>query len=124
MRHIILLFALALIALLGCGIHWLESSEESCWKYEANMVFNGYGNLKTRSAVLSAADATGREILNSKSNPVEIIESDPNGCSLGSNGQTIAKIYFDSRHNITKIQVYKNYIASNYKMELVEEREY
>ena len=54
----------------------------------------------------------------------EIIESDPNGCSLGSNGQTIAKIYFDSRHNLTKIQVYKNYIASNYKMELIEEREY
>ena len=60
----------------------------------------------------------------SGSNPVEVIEKDPNGCSFGSNGRTVLRFYFDKRSNLTKIQVFRDYIASDYKMELIVERKY
>lgn len=114
------LFVLALLTvtvLVGC---WLAKTEDACWKHEATEAFKKYGFLKTRSQILRSIDAEQA----SGSNPVEVIEKDPNGCSLGSNGRTVLRFYFDKRNKLTVIQVFRDYIASDYKMELIEERKY
>ncbi len=114
------LFVLALLtitALIGC---WIGRTEDACWKYEATEAFQKYGSLKTRSEILRSVDMEQA----SGSNPVEVIEKDPNGCSLGSNGRTVIRFYFDKKNKLTTIQVFRDYIASDYKMELIEERKY
>lgn len=95
-------------------------SENGCWRYEADEVFRRYGSLKKRSDVLRLAGIDK----DPGTSPVQVVEKDPNGCSLGSNGQTVVRFYFDNRKNLTKIQVFKNYIASDYEMELIDEKKY
>jgi len=111
------LFVLAFltIAVGGC---WIARTEDACWKYEAAEAFQKYGSLKTRSEILRVADIEK----DPGSNPVEVIEKDPNGCSFGSNGRMVLRFSFDNRNKLTTIQVFRDYIASDYKMELIEER--
>jgi hypothetical protein len=110
----------------GCE---LINTEETCWKNEATEAFQKYGSLKTRSDILRVVGTLeilgvdGTEI-DPKSNPVEIVVKDPNACSLGSNGRTVLRLYFDDRNKLTKIQVLRDYIASGSKMGLIEERKF
>lgn len=117
---------LVILGALGGGIYWLDSTENSCWKYEATQSFENYKTLKTRSSILRAASSRGLDVANSKSNPVEVIEKDPNGCSMGSNGMTVVRFYFDDANNLTTMQVFRNYRTSDpsYKMEQIEERKF
>ena len=113
-------FVLALLTittLIGC---WIARTEDACWKHEAVEAFQKYGALKTRSELLRSVDPEQA----SGANPVEVIEKDPNGCSFGSNGRTILRFYFDKRNKLTTIQVFRDYIASGYEMDLIEERRY
>ena len=112
------LFVLTFFIIAAGGGCWLTTTEDACWKHEATEAFQKYGSLTTRSEILGIA---GTEI-EQKQNIIEIIEKDPNACSLGSNGRTVLWIYFDDRNKLTKIQVFRDYIASGYKMELIEER--
>lgn len=108
------------------GVIWLERSSGSCWKNEAESAFTNYERYKNISEVSSVVATNGIEILSKEAGYIEIVESDPNACSLGSNGQTIVKIYFGNDNKIIMIRVYKNYITSNpdYQMELIGERVY
>ena len=118
------LLALVLLSLIGGGLYWEHSTENSCWEYEAVQSFENYKMLKTRSSILRAAGSRGLGVMSAKSNPVEIIEKDPNGCSPGSNGMTVVRFYFDDADKLTTMQVFRNYRTSDpgYKMELIEER--
>ena len=100
----------------GC---WIENA---CWRQEAAEAFQKYGSLKARSDILRVAGIEK----DSGSNPVEVVEKDPNGCSLGSNGRTVLRFSFDNRNKLTKIQVFRDYIVEDptYKMELLEERKF
>ena len=111
---------LALFALLSCSLFWMDRSEEACWNHEAVEAFQKYGSLKTRAEVLRVAGLKS----DPKTNPVEILEKDPNGCSFGSNGQTVLRFTFNDRNELTAIQAFRNYIASNYQMTLIAERTY
>jgi hypothetical protein len=114
------LFVLALLTvtvLIGC---WITRTENACWSHEATEAFQKYGSFKTRSEILRSVDTEQA----SGSNPVEVIEKDPNGCSFGSNGRTVLRFYFDKRDRLTMIQVFRDYIATDYKMELIDERKY
>jgi hypothetical protein len=111
---------LVLAAIVACSTYWPPSVEENCWKQEAAGAFQKYGQFRTRPDILRAAYVEEDD----GTNPVEVIEKDPNGCSLGSNGQTVLRFFFDDRNELTKIQVFRNYIASDYKMSLIEERSY
>jgi|GEM_PF-3084636 len=109
----------------GCSI---ARTEDACWEHEAAEAFQKYGSLKTRSDILRVVGTDilgvdGTEI-DPKSNPVEIVEKDPNACSFGSNGRTVLRFYFDDWNKLTKIQAFRDYIASGYKMELIEERNF
>jgi hypothetical protein len=110
------------VLIIGGGLFWTDSTEDSCWKHEATQAFEKYGSLKNRSDVLRVSGIEK----NTNSNPIEVLEKDPNGCSLGSNGQTVVLFYFDNLNKLTKIQVFQNYITSdsNYKMKLIEERKF
>lgn len=114
------------ILIIGGGLFWADSTEETCWKSQATQTFEEYGSLKTRSAILRATASTGREVEDAKSNPVELFEIEHNGCSLGSNGQTVVRFYFDNMNKLTTIQVFRNYMVTDpsYKMELIEERKF
>ena len=114
------IFVLALLAIIAGVIYWLHRTEEACWKHEAVEAFDKYGSFKTRTEILRVVGIKK----DPSSNPVEIIEKDPNGCSLGSNGQTILRFTFNDGNELTTIQVFRNYIASNYQMALIEERRY
>jgi len=114
------MLVLALVVTIEGVIYWLNRTEEACWKREAAEAFEKYGSIKARAAILKVAGIQK----GTTSNPVEIIEKDPNGCSLGSNGQTVLRFTFNDRNQLTKLQVFRNYIASNYEMALVEERRY
>ena len=98
----------------------MARAENSCWKREATEAFQKYGALKTRSDIFAVLDIE----TDPGSNPVEVVEKDPNGCSSGSNGQTVLRFSFNDRNQLTKIQVLRNYIASDYEMDLIEERTY
>jgi len=111
---------LALFALLSCSLFWMDRSEEACWNHEAEEAFQKYGSLKTRAEILRVAGLKS----DPKTNPVEILEKDPNGCSFGSNGQTILRFTFNDRNELAAIQAFRNYIASNYQMTLIAERTY
>jgi len=111
---------LALFALLSCSLFWMDRSEEACWNHEAVEAFQKYGSLKTRAEILRVAGLKS----DPKTNPVEILEKDPNGCSFGSNGQTVLRFTFNDRNELTAIQAFRNYIASNYQMTLIAERTY
>lgn len=87
---------------------------------EAAEAFQKYGSLKTRSEILRVAGIEN----DAGSNPVEIIEKDPNGCSFGSNGRTVLRFSFDKENKLTTMQVFRDYIASGYKMELIKERQF
>ena len=123
------LFVLTFFIITVGGGCWLIRAEDTCWKNEATEAFQKYGSLKTRSDMLRVVGTLdilgvdGTEI-DPKSNPVEIVVKDPNACSLGSNGRTVLRLYFDDRNKLTKIQVFRDYIASGYKMELIEERNF
>ncbi len=114
------IFVFALLVIIAGAIYWSHRTEETCWKQEAAAAFEKYGSFKTRTEILRVVGIEK----DPKSNPIEIIEKDHNGCSLGSNGQTVIRFTFNDRHELTTIQVFRNYIASNYEMELIEERRY
>jgi hypothetical protein len=114
----------ALVVLLAGGIYWADTTEDRCWQSEAAQVFEHYQMLKSRSAILREAASTGRDITNSKSNSVELIEKEPNGCSVGSNGRTVVRFYFDNAENLTTMQVFRAYVAADYTMEMIDERRF
>ena|SRR5712692_234748 len=116
------LFALVILIIAAGGIYWVSGTEDVCWKQEAAQAFQKYGSLKTRSDILRVAGTERGH----RSNPVEVVETDPNGCSLGSNGRTVLRFSFDDGNKLTTIQVFRDYIASdsNYQMELIEERKF
>jgi hypothetical protein len=120
------LLVFVFVSLIGGGLYWADKTEETCWKNQATQAFEEYGSLKTRPAILRATASTGREVEDAKSNPVELFEIEHNGCSLGSNGQTLVRFYFDNVNKLTTIQVFRNYMVSDpsYKMELIEERKF
>ncbi len=102
----------------GTGL-WATHTENVCWKDEAKHAFEKYAPLTTRDDVLRTADV--RE--DPKSNPVEVIEEDYNGCSLGSNGRTAFRFYFDGENKLTRMQVLRHY-AGVEQMPLIEERRF
>ncbi len=114
------LLVLALLTIAVAGGCWITRTEDACWKHEAVEAFEKYGSLKSRSDILRVADTEE----DPGSNPVEVIEKEFNGCSFGSNGRTVIRFSFDSRNKLTTIQVFRDYMASDYKMELIEERKY
>ena len=114
------LFVLSFLIIAAGSGCWIARTEDACWKYQATEAFLKYGSLKTRPDILRVSGIEK----DPGTNPVEVIEKDPNGCSFGSNGQTIIQFTFNDKNELTKIQVFRNYIASGYKMELIEERGY
>ena len=114
------LFVLAFLTIVVAGGCWITRTEDTCWRHEAVKAFEKYGSLRTRSEILRAADIEE----DPGSNPVEVIEKEFNGCSLGSNGRTVVRFSFDSRNKLTAIQVFRDYLAAGYTMELIEERKY
>jgi hypothetical protein len=114
-------FVLAFLIIAVGGFYWMARTEDACWKHEATQAFQKYGSLKARSDILRVV---GTE-KDPGPNPVEVVEKEPNGCSLGSNGRTVLRFSFDDG-KLTTIQVFRDYIASdpNYKMELIEERKF
>ncbi len=115
------LFVLFVLTLAVAGGCWIKRTEDNCWKFEAVEAFQKYGSLKTRSEVLrSVADIEQA----SGSNPVEVIEKEPNGCSFGSNGRTILRFFFDNKNKLTRIQVFRDYMAADYEMDLIEEKNF
>lgn len=114
------IFTLVLLVIFAGAFYWLHSTEEGCWQHEAAEAFEKYSSFKTRTEIMRVAGIKN----DPGSNPVEIVEKDPNGCSLGSNGQTVLRFAFDDRNKLTTIQVLRNYIASNYQMTLIAERKY
>lgn len=114
------LFILAFLIIIVAGGCWITRTEDICWRHEAVEAFEKYGSLRTRSEIVRAADIED----DPGAGPVEFIEKEYNGCSLGSNGRTVVRFSFDSRNKLTKIQVFRDYIAADYTMELIEERIY
>lgn len=118
------LFSLAFFIVTAGVIYWMlrtaASDTNACWRHEAAQAFQKYGALTTRSDILRVVGA----IEDAQSNPIEIVEKDPNGCSFGSNGRTVLLLFFDAGNKLTTIQVFRDYITSDpgYKMELIEER--
>lgn len=117
-------FVAAFLIIAAGGCYWAARTEDACWKYEATQAFQKYGSLKTRSDILRVVVGAGKD--HAGSNPLEVVETDPNGCSLGSNGQTVLRLFFDDGNKLTTIQVFRNYLAAgpHYKMELIEERKF
>jgi hypothetical protein len=111
-----------LVSIFGFGV-WANSTENACWKGEATTAFEKYSSLKTRSAILGAATSRDLDVLNSKQNLVEILEHEFNGCSLGSNGSTVLRFYFDDAHKLTMTQVFRRYGGVS-EMQLIEERKF
>lgn len=120
------LLVFVFLSLIGGGLYWADKTEETCWKSQATQAVEEYGSLKTRSAILRAIVSTGRDVEDATSNPVELFEIEHNGCSLGSNGQTVVRFYFDNVNKLTTIQIFRNYMISdpNYKMELIGEKKF
>ena len=94
---------------------WADRAEESCWKNESALVFKKYNGLTFRDKILHTADVDK----DPGTSFIEIIERDQNGCSLGSNGQTVVRFYFGKDNKLAEIQVYKNYLVANYKMVMI-----
>jgi hypothetical protein len=116
------LVMLVLLAIaLGGFLYWASSVEESCWKHEADKAFQKYGSFKTRSDILRATADLEKEI---GANSVEVLETEFPGCSLGSNGRTILRFYFDDENKLKTIQVFRHAILSDYKQTLIEERRF
>lgn len=114
-------FVLVLFIVVAGGIYWMTRGEDSCWKQEAAQAFQKYGRHKTCSDILRIAGIEK----DPGSNPLEIVEKDPNGCSLGSNGVTALRFSFDDGNKLAAIQVFRDYVAApNHKMELIEERKF
>lgn len=115
---VLAIFGFVLVVLFTGALYWLHRAEENCWKQEAAEAFAKYGSLKKRTEILRIAGVE-RGI---GSNPIEVIEKDPNGCSLGSNGQTILRFSFNDRNELAAIQVFRNYIGTDYHMALIAEK--
>ncbi len=117
--HVIVI-ALLIVAggILGTGV-WANNTENNCWKQEAERAFEKYGSLKTRAEILRAAEVEKKD---QKANPIDVIEGDYNGCSLGSNGMTAIRFYFDGENKLTAIQVWRNY--SGVETEMIAERKF
>jgi hypothetical protein len=118
---------LAILIIAGGGLYWADSTEDTCWKNEAAQAFGKYGSLTTRFAILRASASTGNDVMNSKSNVVEVLEKEFNGCSLGSNGSTVLRFYFDDANKLTTMRAFRHYSGvsdPNYQMQLIEERKF
>jgi hypothetical protein len=118
---------LVILIIAGGGLYWADSTEDACWKNEATQAFEKYSSLKTRSAILRASASTGSDVMNSKSNLVEVLEKEFNGCSLGSNGSTVLRFYFDDANKLTMMQAFRHYSGvsdPNYQMQLIEKRKF
>jgi len=114
----------ALVVLVAGGIYWADATEDRCWQSEATQAFAHYETLKSRSAILRDAAATGRDIARSDPRSIELVEKEPNGCSLGSNGRTVVRFYFDSSEKLLTMQVFRDYLAADYTMEMIDERKF
>ncbi len=112
------ILVVVLLGIIAGVIYWQHRTEEACWKQEAAEAFAKYGLIKKRTEILRVAGIER----DPGSNPVEVIEKDPNGCSLGSNGQTILRFSFNDRNELAAIQVFRNYIATDYHMTLIAEQ--
>ena len=100
----------------------MAKTEADCWRTQAAEAFQKYGSLKHRSDIVQSAYLES----DPGSNPLEVADL-PNGCSFGSNGQTVLRFVFNDRNELTAILVFRNYIASDYPMDqegLIEERRY
>ncbi|MEK6743382.1 MAG: hypothetical protein AABZ15_07230 [Nitrospirota bacterium] len=121
------LFVLAFLTIAVVGGCWIARTEDTCWKNEATQAFEKYSSLKTRSAILRASASTGSDVMNSKSSQVEVLEKEFNGCSLGSNGNTVLRFYFDDANKLTMMQAFRHYSGvsdPDYQMQLIEERKF
>lgn len=114
----------ALVVLVAGCIYWADTPEDRCWKSEAAQAYEHYQTLRSRSAILRETASTGRDISHSEPNSLELIYKEPNGCSLGSNGRTVVRFYFDSSEKLLKIQVFRDYLAADYTMEMIDERRF
>lgn len=112
------IFVLTFLVISTFAIYWVDKVEDTCWKQEATLAFKKYGTVNTRVGIIRVS----RIEKDSGKYPLEVVEKDPNGCSFGSNGQTVLQFSFDDRNKLTRIEVFKNYIASNYKMVLIEHK--
>ena len=111
---------LLLFGVISGALYWSDRTEEECWKHEAERAFEKYEMLKTRTEILRVAGVENDPM----SNTIEIIENEINGCSLGSNGQTVLRFTFYENNELKTLQVFKNYISEDYKKVLIEERTY
>lgn len=121
----IIIFCLIAIAVVLLGIiNWL-GNEDACWKGEAEHAFRKYGSCKSRSDVLRVVMTTVGSTENQPdSNPLEVFEKEPNACSIGSSGLTVIWFTFDTKDNLKKIQVFRDYVASDYKMDVIDEKDF
>ncbi|MDH5600126.1 MAG: hypothetical protein OEY78_02355 [Gammaproteobacteria bacterium] len=111
---------LALIIIATIGVIWLDKSGDACWNQEAEDAINKYRSLTSRADILRLA-AVEKD---PATNPVKVIEKDPNGCSLGGNGQTIIKFYFNNDNKLVRLEVYRHYIGSDQQMLLIQKANY
>lgn len=112
------ILVVVLLAIVAGAIFWLHRTEEACWNQEAAEAFVKYGSIRNRTELLRVAGIE-RDL---GSTSVEVIEKYPNGCSLGSNGQTILRFSFNERNELAAIQVFRNYIATDFHMTLIAEK--
>ena len=111
---------LALIIISTVSIIWLDKNTDACWKQEADMAIQKYQQGLKRQDILQL-DLITKDHL---ATPVEIIEKDPNGCSVAGNGQTVVKLYFNNRDTLSAIEVYRNFIGSDQQMVLIKKQTY
>ncbi len=114
----------ALLVMIAGGLYWADMTEDRCWQSEATQAFEHYQTLKSRPVILREVLSTDRHVMNLERGSVEVIEKDPNGCSLGSNGRTVVRFYFDNADKLTNIQVFRDYVAADYTMEMIDERRF
>lgn len=98
---------------------WSTATENSCWKDEAKVAFEKYGSLATRAEILRTAEVKE----DPRSNPVEVIEDHYNGCSVGSNGRTAFRFYFNDESKLTRMQVLRHYEGAT-ELSLIEDKKF
>lgn len=111
---------LTLIIISTISVIWLDKTGDACWNQEAEEAIKKYGSLTNRPDILRLSGVEK----DTEKNPVEIIEKDPNDCSLAGNGQTIIKLYFNDKNKLASIEVFRNYIGSDQQMVLIKRVSY
>ena len=117
------MIVIVLVAFLAGGLYWVETEENRCWQNNASQIIKDYQDLKTREAILHKATSLGLDISYTNSNSFEI-GMDYNGCSLGSNGRSIAWFYFNNSEKLKTIQVFRDYVGADYTKEIIHEKQF